>query len=224
MFFRRIAPQSRTFQANAAREAVKSNPICETTSATDLISAPLLNTIKDKPSCIVEESSLPAELAIRRLGELAARIPVRPSNTGEPGFFAGDIRQRGILKFKYDGADKMRAEVAEILSNPTVIHFFSTHFGERRYAADCQLHRMSAGSCLPEHKHGIDDIFVVFHFCRDYQGGAYFEQHHGERYYPEIKPYSACISRNGVPHGVEEVLLGERIVLVTSWEYSSRKR
>lgn len=225
MFFRRAPPKAPLqLQPASPSDLQKLSPPRATATHPESSEAETSGTPALSYQHVLDEKSLPPELDIRSLGDLVKSIPVRLSHSNECEFYVGDIRRRGIIRFQYDGSDMVRQEIVQRLSDPYVIEFFSSQFGERRYAADCQVHRMGQGSSLAEHRHGREDIFVVFHFDRDYQGGAYFEQEGDMRSHPEIPPYSACVSRFAVPHGVEEVLVGERIVLVTSWDYSSHKR
>lgn len=166
---------------------------------------------------------LPASFDLRRLAAVVATLPTRDTQDGRLGFRMADIRRGGTLQFQYDGGDDTRRVIVEMVKDPGLVDMMARYFGERRYAAHCQLHIMKPGSSLPEHSHGNDDTFVVFHFERGYDGGRYFERRGGALVYPEIPPFSAYVNRLGVCHGVEEVRSGDRVVLVTSWERSDRK-
>lgn len=130
-----------------------------------------------------------------------------------------DIRLRGVLR---DLSSHTRT-LLEMVRAPEMIDFMRVVLGERRYVEGAQIHRMPTGAHLPAHRHGDDDVFAIFHFAHDYQGGAYFEERNGDVSYPVIPPYSLFISRGVITHGVEPITAGERIVLVTCWTPSSYK-
>jgi hypothetical protein len=174
---------------------------------------------------IICEENLPSELNIKHMGATAALIPTRISIDGKPEFRVADIRRNRTVRIQQDGGDGARKEITSLFKQPEVIDFFTPYFnGERRYAAGIQFHSMGEGAVLREHKHGADDIFVIFHFDHNYEGGKYFERHDDMLWYPPLTPFCACVSHSAVPHGVDVIESGTRSVLVTSWERSEYKR
>jgi len=180
----------------------------------------LAASLEQSDTVTVREAELRGVFALREIEALLGEFSFRDASfSDEDKINVGDVRRRGVSQ----NLDAHGRGLVDILRTPEAIQFMQDLLGERRYAEDAQIHRMSAGSALPAHRHGDDDVFAIFHFDRSYAGGAYFEERNGIRNYPAIPPYSLFISRGIIVHGVEPVTAGERVVLVTCWTQSSWK-
>jgi|GEM_PF-5570735 len=173
---------------------------------------------------ILLEESLSQVIDMRKLGTWADQLPLRMGFEEDPRFLMADIRCNRTTKLQHDHFDDIRISIVNLLSSESSIAFFTPYFGERRFPESIQFYTTREGYEMARHHHGPDDIFVIFHFEKSYAGGRYYEIHDGEKVVPEISPYSACIGRGGVEHGVEAVESGVRKVLVTSWKYSASRR
>ena len=181
-------------------------------------------TVTARPGQVILSSDLPKEIDMQKLEKLLATLPLREDSNSELSApKIQEIRLNGTLRFKYDGLDETRREIVNMLKQDAVICFFEKLFDARRYPADCQGHVMPTGSELKEHIHNANNIFIIFHFSKNYEGGRYFERISDKIVYPQIPAYSACINYNAVAHGVEKVSSGVRNVLVTSWDRSKLK-
>lgn len=182
--------------------------------------AELAEQIQRTDTVAIREPELRGIFNLHLIEDLAHEFVFREASFGrEDHLGVADVRLRGILRdFNPHGRT-----LNEMIRSPEAIDFMREVIGERRYCEGAQIHRMTAGSSLPAHRHGDDDVFAIFHFGRTYSGGAYFEERNGIRNYPAIPPYSLFISRGIIIHGVEPVTAGERLVLVTCWTQSSHK-
>ena len=182
--------------------------------------AELAASLKYTDTVTVREPELRGVFDLRAIEALLDEFTFRHASFNEGDKISvGDVRRRGVSQ----NLDTHGRELVELLRTPEAMQFMEDLLGERRYAEDAQIHRMTVGSALPGHRHGDDDVFAIFHFERSYAGGAYFEERNEVRNYPAIPPYSLFISRGIIFHGVEPVTAGERQVLVTCWTRSSWK-
>lgn len=156
--------------------------------------------------------------------KIATTIETRPSTLSGHFFRIADIRRNGALGTSANPSEALqKRQLIEQLRDEKAIALVSEALGERAYAKDAQVHRMLPGADLPAHTHS-NEMFVIFHFSKTFDGGQYFEIRSNERVYPPISPYSLVINRDNIEHGVEAVSAGIRTVLVTVWKASEFKR
>jgi hypothetical protein len=177
-------------------------------------------------SKIIEPKILQSFIDLATIEKLASQLNFKSSQFDPESFKFSIIRQNGIAKLSSEGnPEKVVRSILTQLKNPALIKFVSNILGARYYAADCQFHKMLPGSELVSHRHLLNDQhFLIFHFNHSYTGGQYFENINEQKIILDIPEYSLVINKPGVSHGVDTVLSGERIVMVTCWHQSFYKK
>ena len=177
-------------------------------------------------SKIIEPSVLQNFIDLTTIENSVSQLNFKSSKFDHDSFKFSIIRQNGIAKLASEGNPEkaVRCILAQ-LKKPDLIKFVRDTLGARYYAADCQFHKMLPGSELVSHRHLLNDQhFLIFHFNHNYTGGQYFENINEQKVILDIPEYSLVINKPGVSHGVDTVLSGERIVMVTCWHRSFYKK